>query len=81
MSADLSTKKGQEQALKALEARKKKNAKEKRNDNSRLPAGSPMYYYCRGCSGVADVLPESHMSSPKKFCNECQPLKDAGLIE
>lgn len=46
-------------------------------DNSRLYAGSPMYYYCRLCAHVAAVLPESHWGSPPKYCKECKDLKDA----
>ncbi len=47
----------------------------KQINNSTLPAGSPMYFYCRICGHQSDVLPESYTSSPKTHCKECQELK------
>lgn len=44
-------------------------------DNSRLRAGSPMYYYCRLCGHLAATLPESHWDSPPRYCGECDDLK------
>jgi hypothetical protein len=54
--------------------------KEKVN-NSSLYAGSPMYYYCRGCTCLTEVLPESHWGAPKKFCDACKVLSDHGLLQ
>ncbi len=77
----LATTKGKEFALAALKQRRQKNKKEKKIDNSSLCAGSDMYYYCVSCDGLADILPECHMSTPKKLCAECQALKDLGWLE
>ena len=44
-------------------------------DNSRLYAGSPMYFYCQLCGHECDRLPESYWGSPKKHCKECLELK------
>jgi len=67
-------------ALKALDARKKANKNKKRIDNASLPAGSPMYFYCRECGDESDVLPESYIGTPKRYCRPCQDLKDSGVI-
>lgn len=73
------TEKGREYALKQL--KKRRANPPKHIDNASLYAGSPMYYYCRACGHTADVLPESHLSLPKKLCTECQALKDLGWLE
>lgn len=70
---------GKEAALKALADRRAN--KPERIDNSRLMAGSPMYYYCITCGHTSDVLPECHFSTPRKLCSECQALKDLGWLE
>lgn len=46
-------------------------------DNSRLYAGSPMYFYCKLCGHQSDVKPESYTDAPKKYCTLCKELKDA----
>lgn len=49
-------------------------------NNSHLPAGSPMYYYCRHCRKHTETLPESHLKRPKTVCDPCKVLDDHGLI-
>lgn len=67
---------------KAMQALKERQAnKPEQIDNSRLHAGSPMYYYCRLCGHTADVLSESHTSPPKKLCGNCQHMKDMGWLD
>jgi hypothetical protein len=73
------TEKGKKAALAALGQRRKH--KPEQVDNSSLYAGSPMYFYCISCGGLADVLPESYIGSPKRLCKECQALKDLGWLE
>lgn len=75
------TTKGREFALQALAKRREENSKVEKIDNGSLPAGASMYFYCIGCGGVADVLPENYVSTPKKLCNECQALQDLGWLE
>jgi hypothetical protein len=41
-----------------------------RQDNSKLYAGSPMFYYCRIC-GAEIVLSETHIEPAPWFCTEC----------
>lgn len=54
----------------------------KEKDNSRLPAGSPMYYYCHGCSVHVATLPEGwFMSGPPKYCEACKVLAEHGLLQ
>ena len=76
------TTKGKEFALKALEKRREGNAGKEKIDNSRLRAGSLMYFYCISCGDLADTLPEGYfLSTPKKLCDECRALKDLGWLE
>ena len=49
----------------------------KQIDDSRLPAGSAMHFYCRICGHLSDTLPESYWGSPAKYCGPCKELKTA----
>ena len=73
------TTQGKETALKALAERRA--SKPDRIDNSSLPAGSPMFFYCVTCGHLSDTKPESYTSVPKSLCAECQALKQAGWLE
>ena len=59
---------------------RKKRYEGKQIDNSRLPAGSPMYYYCKFCGCPTQTLPESHIRAPKVKCDPCEALNIHGLI-
>jgi hypothetical protein len=61
---------------------KRKKLAPKRIHNESLPAGSSMYFYCQSCDHLACTLPESYPAwmKPKRFCDECQKLKDHGWI-
>jgi len=53
----------------------------KQIDNSSLPAGSPMYYYCHGCGIQVAVLPETwFLNAPPNYCESCKIFADHGLI-
>ena len=65
-------------ALEALQQRKAN--KPPKVDNASLPAGSPMYFYCKICGHVAAVLPEDFMSTPPKLCENCAFLKEMGWL-
>jgi hypothetical protein len=67
-----------EAALAAFQERKVNPPK--RIDNASLYAGSDMYFYCRECGALADVLPESYMCVPKRLCSACQTMKDNGWL-
>lgn len=77
--AVLATTKGKEFALKALADRRDNPPTQ--IDNSSLPAGSPMYFYCNYCSHLSDTLPEGYLSRPSHICAECKALKDAGWLQ
>lgn len=49
-------------------------------DNSTLPAGCNMIYYCRHCGIHTQTLPESHFGRPKTICTPCEVLDAHGLI-
>ncbi len=68
-----------ELALKQFKLRKLEN-KDKQIDNSKLSAGSPMYFYCRFCGAHTDTKPEIYMSTPKTVCDPCKILHEHGLI-
>lgn len=68
-------------ALAELAGRKRTAAQTPKIDNSSLYAGAAMYYYCRICGLLADVLPETHTDRPRAHCDPCQTLVNAGWSE
>ena len=78
MLCNLKTTEERKLALDLLVERKQKSSTIKKIDNILLKAGSPMYYYCHLCGLLAEKLSEDHQCSPKQYCDECQPLIDAG---
>jgi hypothetical protein len=60
--------------------KRKSDNQGKQLDNSSMPAGSPMYYYCKFCGIHTETLPESHMNAPKVICTPCEYLHAHGLI-
>lgn len=68
-------------ALEQFKKRKEANSKKERINNSSLPAGSPMYYYCALCGDHTETLPESHVKRPKTTCDPCKILRDHGLVD
>ena len=70
---------GKTAALEALANRRRKNKDIKRVNNARLPAGSPMYFYCITCREEM-VEPEGYLSR-SQTCSECSALKELGWLE
>jgi hypothetical protein len=68
-------------ALDLFKKRKAANDPNQQINNSSLPAGSPMYYYCRCCGEHTETLPESHIRRPKTVCDPCKILLDHGVID
>lgn len=62
-----------------LKARREKNAG-KRIDNSRLPAGSSMYYYCKYCDALTGVTAECSSYTPPGICVPCKEMLRLGLL-
>ena len=60
--------------------KRQKAHKGKQIDNSSLPAGSPMYFYCKFCGAPTDTLPESYTCCPKQVCDPCEILHAHGLV-
>lgn len=69
-----------EEALKRFELRKRLFAFVGQIDNSTLPAGSPMYFYCWHCGDLTDELPEEYLVNPKRVCEPCEEMISRGLI-
>lgn len=79
-SVSPATELGREAALAALAERRANRPDQ--IDNGKLPAGSPMYYYCKACGHLSDTKPENwFMYPPLPLCNECQALADLGWLE
>lgn len=68
-------------AIASFVERYKKHSVEKKIDNSSLYAGSPMYFYCRGCTVHHATLPESYITPAPKYCDSCQVLVNHGLMD
>ena len=75
----LATEKGKQYALEQLAIRRATNAEKPEIDNSKLPAGAPMFYRCLTCGGKI-VVPENWITKPD-LCKECQALKNLGWLE
>lgn len=56
------------------------NKDSKHIDNSTLYAGSPMYYYCKGCRVLITTLPENHLSAAPNYCTPCRVIVEHGLL-
>lgn len=67
-------------AVEQFKKRAALNKSKEKIDNSKLYAGSPMYYYCKHCGVQTEVLPESHVSRPKTVCTPCEALVAHGLL-
>jgi hypothetical protein len=66
--------------LDELERRREFNAG-KQVDNSRLYAGSPMYYYCETCGAHVATKPEGwYLDPPPKHCANCKDDIKDGII-
>lgn len=54
----------------------------KQIDDSKLPAGSPMHYYCHGCEVLVATKPENwFLNPPPKYCDPCEVLVTHGLLD
>ncbi len=67
-------------AMETFDKRVEEN-KGKQINNSSLPAGAPMYYYCNKCSVLVATKPEGWVfGPPPQHCDPCKMLVDHGLI-
>jgi len=78
MAKLLDTELEQTEAVEALQERKDANADVERVDNHSLPAGAPMYYYCRLCGKDLGAYPEDHVGPAPRYCSPCETLVEAG---
>lgn len=68
-------------AINSFVERYKQHCEEKKIDNSKLYAGSPMYFYCKGCTKHVATLPENYITPPPRYCDSCRVLVDHGLLD
>ena len=55
--------------------------KVKKVNNSTLPAGSPVFTYCRHCGIPLEKLPEDYLFRPYSTCSQCSGLENEGWLE
>ena len=75
----VATENGKKAALEAL-AERRANKPDK-IDNASLKAGQSMYFYCKSCGHLSDILSESYIVGPKRLCGECKALKDIAWLD
>jgi hypothetical protein len=67
--------------LDRLEERREANVG-KQIDNARLPAGAPMYYYCKCCGVLVVTKPEGWFTGTiPSQCEDCKDLIHDGVID
>jgi hypothetical protein len=71
----------EERKIEEFIIRYQKHKDEEHPDNSRFPAGSPMYYYCKACGVFITALPEEHISPAPRYCEACEDLKANVLLD
>lgn len=60
----------------------RRDARPAQIDNGALPAGSPMYYYCKSCGHLVAELPEDWWETPPpQLCAYCVGLSADGLLD
>jgi len=76
---DMDANPGRTERLAELAVRRSSSMTIGQIDNSKLYAGSSMYYYCRYCGVQTDVLPETwFVTPPRKVCDDCTSLITLG---
>jgi hypothetical protein len=71
-----------EAALRQFKRRRDFALKQENYNNEELPAGSPVYVYCKHCGILIERLPEDYLFPPFNECSQCAGLKQKGwLIE
>ena len=64
-----------------IRRRKFAEEKVKKIDNSTLPAGSPVFTYCRHCGVPLEKLPEDYLFRPYSECSQCSGLANEGWLD
>lgn len=65
--------------LHRLEQRRRLMMHEGHIDNGSLYAEQPMFYYCKYCGVLTDIMPEDWLEkTPGKLCQECEILLGLG---
>ena len=70
-----------EAAIEQFGRRRRLAAGIEKTENADLPAGSPMYFYCRHCGLPIEILPEDYVFPPTTECSQCRGLKSEGWLE
>lgn len=58
------------------------NGKEVTADNSVLPVGWPMIFFCSACGWPTAILDEEYfLTRPSRLCAECKAMDDLGWLQ
>ncbi len=69
-------------AFEMLEKRRNWSMATPQINNGNLRAGQVMFFYCKCCGWVCDIMPEEYMmSTARPYCSECQGMIDRGLLK
>ena len=49
--------------------------------NDAFLADEPMYFYCKYCGLICDILPENYLFPPHRICSQCLGLSQSGWME
>lgn len=70
-----------EEAISQFIRRAKFAESHERYDNTKLPADSPVYVYCKFCGILIERLPEDYLFPPTTECSQCIGLKKQGWLD
>lgn len=68
-------------AIELFQARVIRARREGRINNTDLPAGSPMYFYCNYCGILCDKVEEEYIFSVYHECSQCRGMMKEGWLE
>jgi hypothetical protein len=68
-------------AIKQFLRRREYAIKQGQIDNSSLPAGYPMYFYCTHCGILLETLPEEYIFRPRRQCSQCKGLSEMRWLQ
>jgi hypothetical protein len=70
-----------EEAIKQFCRRREHAIKHGQIENSSLPAGYPLYFYCNFCGILLETLPEDYLFRPRRQCSQCKGLSELRWLD
>lgn len=50
-------------------------------ENDKLVAGQPMFFYCKHCGVLCDIVDEEYLFPPRLVCSQCDGCCKQGWIK